>query len=152
MNSSILFNWIYEGKAWLVLMSQQKNLIGHFRWCTRTQWRFFNLNGKTFWPYKINIENKTSSLNTLIKRIQRKSVQLNTESYFQRKDDLWDSVKQSRLIESILIRFPLPAFFFDAKDDSKSLVVDAIWAMIYEESLKSHKSLFTKLCQAHLRM
>ena len=84
------------------------------------------LMSKPFDPTKINIETKTPSLDTLIKRIERNSVQLNTESYFQRKDDLWDSVKQSRLIESILIRFPLPAFFFDASDDNNWLVVDGL--------------------------
>ncbi|MBC7408076.1 MAG: DUF262 domain-containing protein [Arcicella sp.] len=79
-----------------------------------------------FDPTKINIETKTPSLDTLIKRIMYKTVQLNTESYFQRQDDLWNKVQQSRLIESILIRFPLPAFFFDATDDSKWLVVDGL--------------------------
>jgi hypothetical protein len=81
---------------------------------------------KPFDPTKINIETKTPSLDTLIKRIKNKSVQLNTESYFQRKDDLWDVEQQSRLIESILIRFPLPAFFFDATDDNNWLVVDGL--------------------------
>ena len=81
---------------------------------------------KPFDPTKINIETKTPSLDTLIKRILHGTVQLNTESYFQRQDDLWDKVKQSRLIESILIRFPLPAFFFDATDDNNWLVVDGL--------------------------
>ena len=67
---------------------------------------------KPFDPTLIKIETKTPSLDTLIKRIDRSSIQMNTETYFQRKDDLWDKTKQSRLIESILIRFPLPAFFF----------------------------------------
>lgn len=81
---------------------------------------------KPFDPTLIKIETKTPSLDTLIKRIKGKSVQLNTETYFQRKDDLWDKTKQSRLIESILIRFPLPAFFFDATDDNNWLVVDGL--------------------------
>ncbi len=51
---------------------------------------------------------------------------MNTESYFQRQDDLWDKTKQSRLIESILIRFPLPAFFFDASNANNWLVVDGL--------------------------
>lgn len=81
---------------------------------------------KPFDPTKINIETKTPSLDTLIKRMDRESIEMNTSSYFQRKDDLWDRTKQSRLIESILIRFPLPAFFFDASDDDKWLVVDGL--------------------------
>jgi hypothetical protein len=81
---------------------------------------------KPFDPTKIKIETKTQSLDTLIKRISRKSVAMNTEEYFQRKDDLWDDGKQSRLIESILISFPLPAFFFDATDDNYWLIVDGL--------------------------
>ena len=79
-----------------------------------------------FDPTKINIETKTPSLDTLIKRIERNSVAMNTETYFQRRDNLWGIVKQSRLIESILIRFPLPAFFFDASDDDNWLIVDGL--------------------------
>ncbi|ADQ16786.1 protein of unknown function DUF262 [Leadbetterella byssophila DSM 17132] len=81
---------------------------------------------KPFDPTKINIETKTPSLDTLIKRIERNEIQMDTTTYFQRQDDLWDKTKQSRLIESILIRFPLPAFFFDASDDNNWLVVDGL--------------------------
>lgn len=81
---------------------------------------------KPFDPTKINIETKTPSLDTLIKRIAHNSIQMNTEKYFQRQDDLWDKEKQSRLIESILIRLPLPAFFFDATNDNEWLVVDGL--------------------------
>lgn len=81
---------------------------------------------KPFDPTKINIETKTPSLDTLIKRIERYEIQMDTSTYFQRQDDLWDVVKQSRLIESILIQFPLPAFFFDSSDDENWLVVDGL--------------------------
>jgi hypothetical protein len=81
---------------------------------------------KPFDPTKINIETKTPSLDTLISRIREKEIQMDTSTYFQRQDDLWDNTKQSRLIESILIRFPLPAFFFDASDDNNWLVVDGL--------------------------
>jgi len=85
-----------------------------------------SLMDKPFDPTKINIETKTPSLDTLIKRIQKKTVQLNTESYFQRNPNLWDETKQSRLIESILIQFPLPAFYFDATNENNWLVVDGL--------------------------
>lgn len=81
---------------------------------------------RPFDPTKIKIDTRTPSLDTLIKRITNKTVQLKTETYFQRRDDLWDKRKQSRLIESILIQFPLPAFFFDASNDAEWLVVDGL--------------------------
>ncbi|MDR0755345.1 MAG: DUF262 domain-containing protein [Puniceicoccales bacterium] len=81
---------------------------------------------RPFDPTKINIETKTPSLDTLIRRIGNETVQLNTESYFQRNPDLWNATKQSRLIESMLIQFPLPAFYFDATDENNWLVVDGL--------------------------
>jgi hypothetical protein len=81
---------------------------------------------KPFDPTLIKMETKTPSMDTLIKRIKTKSIQMDTSNYFQRQDDLWDKGKQSRLIESILIRFPLPAFFFDATNDNNWLVVDGL--------------------------
>ena len=79
-----------------------------------------------FDPTLINIETKTPSLDTLIKRIQHNEIVLDSASYFQRADDLWTKEQQSRLIESILIRFPLPAFYFDGSDKNKWLVVDGL--------------------------
>ncbi|OWY22359.1 hypothetical protein B6N25_07155 [Sphingobacteriales bacterium TSM_CSS] len=81
---------------------------------------------KPFDPSLINIDTKTPSLDTLIKRIAHDEILLNTETYFQRRPNLWDATKQSRLIESILIRFPLPAFYFDGSDNQRWLVVDGL--------------------------
>lgn len=83
---------------------------------------------KPFNPAFINIETNTPSLDTLIDRLEQNpaEIEINTASYFQRNPNLWDDTKQSRLIESILIRFPLPAFYFDGSDDRRWLVVDGL--------------------------
>lgn len=77
-----------------------------------------------FNPQKIDITSKQMILEALFKRIKNHEINLFTG--FQRQGDLWDNTKQSRLIESILIRFPLPAFYFDGTDDDKWLVVDGL--------------------------
>lgn len=77
-----------------------------------------------FNPAEINIISKQDSLGNLITRLEYGEIDMNTD--FQRHADLWDTVKMSRLIESILIRLPLPAFYFDASDDAKWLVVDGL--------------------------
>lgn len=79
---------------------------------------------KPFDPKKVNITTKPLTLDALIERIGHDEIDLVTD--FQRKADLWDQTKQSRLIESILIRFPLPAFYFDGSNDSRWLVVDGL--------------------------
>jgi hypothetical protein len=53
---------------------------------------------------------------------------MNTE--FQRHAELWNAQKMSRLIESILVRFPLPAFYFDASHEGQWLVVDGLQRLL----------------------
>jgi hypothetical protein len=71
---------------------------------------------------KIIVEPKT--IDHLVTRLRYNEIDLNTE--FQRKGNLWKPDVQSKLIESILLRLPLPAFYFDATDDNKWLVVDGL--------------------------
>jgi hypothetical protein len=77
-----------------------------------------------FDPKEIDIKTKQMMLKNILSRIQYNEIDLLTD--FQREGDLWDLTKQSRLIESILIRFPLPAFYFDGTDDDKWLIVDGL--------------------------
>lgn len=68
------------------------------------------------------------SLDLLIKRVMEEEIDLLTG--FQRKGGLWKEKQQSCLIESILIRIPLPAFYFDGTDDNKWLVVDGLQRLV----------------------
>ena len=65
---------------------------------------------------------KQMIIETILTRLRSNKIDLKIP--FQRGIDLWDATKQSRLIESILIRLPLPAFYFDGSDDNKWLIVD----------------------------
>ncbi len=85
---------------------------------------FFDPVMKPFNPSEIDIVVEPKSLDTLIERIQHDEIDMNTD--FQRRAELWDPGKMSRLIESILIRFPLPAFYFDASEDDNWLIVDGL--------------------------
>lgn len=79
---------------------------------------------KPFDPRDVDIKIKPTTLDTLLRRLEREEIDMKT--YFQRSADLWDDTKQSRLIESLLIRFPLPAFYFDGSNDDKWLIVDGL--------------------------
>ncbi|MFD0750164.1 DUF262 domain-containing protein [Mucilaginibacter calamicampi] len=103
---------------------------------------------KPFDPKKIDITSKSMILDLIFKRIRQGEINFFTD--FQRKNDLWDKTKQSRLIESILIRFPLPAFYFDGTQDNKWLVVDGLQRIsslknfVIDKSLKLEKLEFLK--------
>ncbi len=83
-----------------------------------------SLMNQPFNPADINIKRDTLNLDNLIKRLRNDEIDLAPE--FQRSMNLWENDKQSQLIESILIRFPLPAFYFDGTDDDRWLVVDGL--------------------------
>ncbi|MCL1939473.1 MAG: DUF262 domain-containing protein [Desulfovibrionaceae bacterium] len=73
---------------------------------------------------KIRIEAKPMTIDLLIGRIKNKEIDLMPD--FQREAGIWKDKEQSRLIESLLLRIPIPAFYFDATDDEKWLVVDGL--------------------------
>ena len=62
-------------------------------------------------------------LPSLIERYEEKAIIIPD---FQRKSGLWNLNKMSRLIESILLKLPLPTFYFDVSDPDKWLVVDGL--------------------------
>lgn len=77
-----------------------------------------------FNPNSIRVRPQTITVDAMVERIKHNEIDLSTK--FQRKDGLWSDEQQSRMIESILIRFPLPVFYFDGSDNSKWLVIDGL--------------------------
>ena len=77
-----------------------------------------------FDPTLIRVETKPMSMDLLIARM--KEDELDLMPGFQRKAGIWSDAAQSRLIESMLIRIPLPAFYMDATDEDRWLIVDGL--------------------------
>jgi hypothetical protein len=77
-----------------------------------------------FDPSKIRVDSKQLSVDSLLTRFREGELELTPD--FQRKAGLWKDDAQSQLIESLLIRIPLPAFYMDATNDNKWLVVDGL--------------------------
>lgn len=81
---------------------------------------------KPFDPTKIDMTLKPLIIDSLIKRMQSNPSRINLDTEFQRRGNLWDETAQSRLIESLLVRIPLPAFYFDGTDENNWKVVDGL--------------------------
>jgi len=94
-----------------------------------------------FNPSLIDIDTKSPTLSLLMTRLSSDPPEIDLYPDFQRSDDLWDKENQSRLIESILISFPLPAFYFDATDDDRWLVVDGLQRLSSLRNFIINKSL-----------
>lgn len=93
-----------------------------------------------FDPTLIRIESKQSTINLLASRIRNGEINLAPD--FQRRPGIWRDDAQSRLIESMLVKIPIPAFYVDASDEDCWLVVDglqrltAIKRFVVDKSLK----------------
>jgi len=84
------------------------------------------LMAQPFNPALIDIDTRYLTVDLLVKRLSQSESEIDLTPEFQRMPNLWDNTRKSRLIESILIRFPLPAFYFDGSNKNKWLVVDGL--------------------------
>ncbi len=77
-----------------------------------------------FDPSQVRVEARPMTIDLILERIKHKEIDLAPD--FQRNDNIWNDTAKSRLIESILIRIPLPAFYMDATNDDKWLIIDGL--------------------------
>ncbi len=76
-----------------------------------------------FDPSKIKVDREPMSVFQVLRKISLAEIVLNPD--FQR-NLVWDPVRRSRLIESALLRIPLPAFYFDGIDANRWAVIDGL--------------------------
>lgn len=72
----------------------------------------------------LRIRHITPVLTLIFDRLSFGEIDLQPD--FQREDRIWKSVRKSKLIESILMGLPLPAFYFAEKNDGDWIVVDGL--------------------------
>jgi hypothetical protein len=76
-----------------------------------------------FNPEEISISSKLVSMETCLRRIEQKTIILNPD--FQRKE-VWKEDKKSQLIESLMLKIPLPMFYVSADERNNYTVVDGL--------------------------
>ncbi|MFJ4696429.1 DUF262 domain-containing protein [Streptomyces sp. NPDC088766] len=77
-----------------------------------------------FDPEHIDIDTRTTTVDLLLSRLRNEMIDLAPD--FQRKAGIWTDGKQSRLIESLLLRIPIPSFYAAEKKDGSWAIVDGI--------------------------
>src|SRR5471030_1152238 len=101
---------------------------------------------------RIRVDTRPMLISLLMERIKREEIDLTPG--FQRKVGIWSPKAKSQLIESLLIRIPLPAFYMDGSDESKWLVVDGLQRLTTLKSFVIDKTLslsgleFLRECEA----
>lgn len=76
-----------------------------------------------FDPASISIEPRVIAMDAVLRRLRQKTIRLAPS--FQR-NFVWDSIRQSRLIESLMLRIPIPMFYVAANSDGTWDVVDGL--------------------------
>ena len=85
-----------------------------------------NVLEETWGDYPIDemlIRNETRTVNEVLRRIHQDRFIMDPD--FQR-DFIWEEDKQSKLIESVLMRIPLPVFYLGEDDIGRMVVVDGL--------------------------
>lgn len=82
-----------------------------------------NISGSDYPIDSLLIRNESRTVFEVIRRIKAGRYILTPD--FQR-DFVWDEVKQSRLVESALMRIPLPVFYLAEQKNGKIVVVDGL--------------------------
>ncbi len=83
-----------------------------------------NIEIKPYDTRLIDISPKTTSLDTIISRLENDEIDLMPD--FQRKSGLWSIEQKSQLIESLILRIPLPAFYFDGSTNDMWIIIDGL--------------------------
>jgi hypothetical protein len=95
-------------------------------------------NSTLFDPSKIKVDREMMSVFQVLRKIDLGEIQLNPD--FQR-NLVWDALRRCRLIESALLRLPLPAFYFDGVDANHMSVVDGLQRLTTLHDFINKKSL-----------
>lgn len=91
------------------------------------------------------IRNENRTIHDVLRRIEQGSFVMDPD--FQR-DFVWNDDKQSKLIESVLMRIPLPVFYLAEDTEGKMIVVDGLQRLSTFERFVSNK---LKLKLSHQR-
>jgi hypothetical protein len=87
-----------------------------------------------FDPSKINVVRESMSIFQAIRKIQLHEIKLDPD--FQR-NLVWDDTRQSRLIESILLKIPLPAFYLDAIEPDRWVVAPLLYGRTRSQQISN---------------
>ncbi|MBF6619842.1 MAG: DUF262 domain-containing protein [Patulibacter sp.] len=81
-----------------------------------------------FDPRLIDVTTETRTLDSVIKRLALKQIDLDPD--FQRSRGIWTAAKKSLLIESLLLRIPLPTFYVAEVDAPDAELASDPWAVV----------------------
>lgn len=77
-----------------------------------------------FDPAKIDVITQARTVDLLLTRLREGELDLSPD--FQRRSNIWDEARKSSLIESMLLRIPIPSFYVSENKEGNYTVVDGL--------------------------
>jgi hypothetical protein len=77
-----------------------------------------------FHPSKIDVITQARTVDLLLTRLREGELDLSPD--FQRRDNIWDDKRKSSLIESMLLRIPIPSLYVSEDEEGNYTVVDGL--------------------------
>ncbi|WP_394391928.1 DUF262 domain-containing protein [Shewanella woodyi] len=99
-------------------------------------------------PDKIRITTKHFTLREVVDQIGDKDIDLSPD--FQR-DYVWSDKQKTRLIESVLLGIPLPAFYFNQESDGSYQIVDGVQRLSTISSFMRNEHTLKKIQLEYLK-
>lgn len=99
-------------------------------------------NSNAFIAADVKITPRNVTIDVIIDRLVHNEINLSPK--FQRRSGLWTQAQKSRFIESLMLKIPIPTFYFDAADDDKWIVIDGLQRLTALSEFSVDKKL--KLC------
>jgi hypothetical protein len=79
-----------------------------------------------FDPNLIDVVTQPYTVDLLLSRLEKEDRALDLQPDFQRRSGLWNNVRQSQLIESLLLKIPLPSLYVSEDKEGVFSVVDGL--------------------------
>lgn len=96
-----------------------------------------------FDPEQIKIRTVPVLVDQVVTRIAHKEINLAPD--FQRGNEIWNERAKSHLIESLLLRIPIPAFYVAANEDENWEIVDGVQRMTAINQYRNDKFALNRL-------
>src|SRR5690606_32829408 len=71
----------------------------------------------------INLQSEVHTIYNLITRMRHEEL---IAPDYQREKEIWNKEVQSRLVESLIVRIPIPVLYLDATNDDQWMIVDGL--------------------------
>jgi hypothetical protein len=77
----------------------------------------FHPDGLPYNPTDVDVRRQTFTLDTILRMIENGRIEVQRRLEYQRRPTEWSLERRSRLIESLIMRIPLPIFYFDGSSE-----------------------------------